>query len=314
MPRKVIARTLHPLFLYLLLLSLAVSGTLGGCNKSYDKPATTSTPTALIPAETLKGWIDAGKVNGTGYDRVVVLDVNSIGNYSAGHVPGAQFVDSNDIYQTRREGPANDVNMVPDGTRMNALIRKYGIDGTTTVVFTGGTGAGSASNYLAVTRAYWTFRYWGFPKERLKLLDGINSAWSAAYGLSTAPAPSVTPSTYSVTSNHVLRANLRASLSEMISAAEGNKPNAAIVDFRSGEADNSYAGQRGKTAGIFTSLTGTVSVSDFVVFEGHIRGARAMNYTTLFDAANSFRFKPETDLIALLAAVGINSSTTALVH
>jgi 3-mercaptopyruvate sulfurtransferase SseA len=262
----------------------------------------------------LKGWIDAGKVNGTGYDRVVILDVNSIANYSAGHVPGAQFVDSNDIYQIRREGPASDINMVPDGTRMNALVRKYGIDGKTTIVFTGGSGAGSASNYLAVTRAYWTFRYWGFAKERLKLLDGINTAWNAAYGLSTAPAPSITPSTYSVAGNRVLRANLRASLSEMISAAEGNMPNSAIVDFRSGEADNSYAGQRGKTAGIFTSLTGTTAISDFVVFEGHIRGARAMNYTTLFDAANNYRFKPETDLIGLLASVGISSSTTALVH
>jgi 3-mercaptopyruvate sulfurtransferase SseA len=100
----------------------------------------------------------------------------------------------------------------------------------------------------------------------------------------------------------------------MISAAEGNKPNAVIVDFRSGEADNSFAGQRGRTAGIFTSLTGTVAISDSVVFEGHIKGARAVNYTTMFDAANNFRFKPETDLIALLATVGINSSTTALVH
>jgi 3-mercaptopyruvate sulfurtransferase SseA len=314
MPRKVFERSPHPLFLYLLLLSLAVSGILGGCSDSYDTPATTSTPTALISAETLKGWIDAGKVNGTGYDRVVVLDVNSIGNYSTGHVPGAQFVDSGDIYLFRREGPATDVNMVLDGNRMNALIRKYGIDSNTTIVFTGGSGAGSAGNYLQVTRAYFTFRYWGFPKERLKLLDGINAAWSAAYGLSTAAAPTVTPSTYSVASNRVLRSNLRASLSEMISAAEGNKPNGVIVDFRSGEADNSFAGQRGKTAGIFTSLTGTVAVSDFVVFEGHVKGARAMNYTTMFDAANNFRFKPETDLIALLAAVGINSSTTALVH
>ena len=314
MPRKVFARALHPLSRYLLALLMAVSGILAGCNDGYDTPATTATPTALISAETLKGWIDAGKVNGAGYDRVVVLDVNSMANYGAGHVPGSQFLESADIYQVRREGPANDVNMVPDGTRMTALLRKYGIDGRTTVVFTGGSAAGSASNYLAVTRAYFTFRYWGFPKERLKLLDGINAAWSAAYGLGTASAPAVTPSTYSVAGNRVLNSQLRLSLSEMISAAEGNKPNAVVVDFRSGEADNSYAGQRGKTGGIFTSLSGTAAVSDFVVFEGHIRGARAMNYTTLFDAANSYRFKPETDLIALLAAVGVNSATTALVH
>jgi 3-mercaptopyruvate sulfurtransferase SseA len=204
--------------------------------------------------------------------------------------------------------------MVIDGTRMNTLVRKYGIDGKTTVVFTGGTGTGSAGNYLNVTRAYWTFRYWGFPKERLKLLDGINTAWQVAYGLSTGPAPAVAPSTYSVTSNRVLRADLRASLSEMISTADGYRPNSVTVDFRSGEADNSFAGQRGKTGGIFTSLSGTTSVSDFVVFEGHIKGARAMNYVTLFDAANNYRLKSTADLITLLAAVGINGSATALVH
>ena len=299
-----------PLIRYLLVLSVLALAA-GSCTTNdYQTPATTSTPTALISPETLKGWIDAGKVNGTGYDRVVVLDVNSLTNYSAGHVPGAQFVDSADIYQNRREGPATDVNMVIDGTRMNTLVRKYGIDGKTTVVFTGGSGTGSAGNYLNVTRAYWTFRYWGFPKERLKLLDGINTAWQVAYGLSTAAAPAVVPSTYSVTSNRVLRADLRASLSEMISAADGYRPNTVTVDFRSGEADNSFAGQRGKTGGVFPLSGGT----DFVVFEGHIRGARAMNYVDLFDSANNYRLKSTADLITLLAAVGINGSVTALVH
>jgi len=303
-----------PLIRYLLVLSVLALAA-GSCTTNdYQTPATTSTPTALITPETLKSWIDAGKVNGTGYDRVVVLDVNSLANYSAGHVPGAQFLDSVDIYQNRREGPATDVNMVLDGTRMNTLVRKYGIDGKTTIVFTGGTGTGSASNYLAVTRAYWMFRYWGFAKERLKLLDGINTSWKAAYGLVTVAAPAAAPSTFSVTSNRVLRADLRASLAEMISAADGYKPNTLTVDFRSGEADNSYAGQRGKTGGIFTSFTGTTSVSDFVVFEGHIRGARAMNYVDLFDSANNFRLKSTADLITLLAAVGINGSQTTLVH
>jgi 3-mercaptopyruvate sulfurtransferase SseA len=298
----------------MLLFIMAASWLLGACSSTYQTAATTSTTTALISAETLKGWIDDGKVNGTGYDRVVILDVNTPANYTAGHVPGAHFVNSADIYQIRREGPANDVNMVLDGSRMNALVRKYGIDSRTTIVFTGGSATGSAGNYLPATRAYWMFRYWGFARERLKLLDGINTAWSATYGLSTTPAPAITPSTYSVTSNRVLRSDLRASLSEMINAAEGKRPNALVVDFRSGEADNSYGGQRGKTGGIFTSMTGTVSVSDFVVFEGHIRGARAMNYTNFFDAADNFRLKPEADLVTMLAAVGINSTVTALVH
>lgn len=317
MARNVIARKMVPLILLLFLLALAATQLIGGCSDAYDTPSTTATPTALISAETLKDWIDAGKVNGVGVDRVVILDINSIGNYTAGHIPGARFVDSAEIYQTRREGPANDANEVLDGTHMNAFIRKYGIDDKTTMVFTAGTATttGMPGSYLAVTRTYWMFRYWGFAKERLKVLDGINAAWSATYGLATAPPPAVSPSTYSVTSNRVLRADLRTSLSELIDAAEGNRPNSQVVDFRSGESNNSFAGQRGKTAGLFTALSGTVSLSDAVVFEGHVKGARAMDYTTMFDSANGYRFKSASELVTMLTdSAGLNSTMTALVH
>jgi 3-mercaptopyruvate sulfurtransferase SseA len=294
---------------YLLLLTLAVVWSLGACSSSdYQTPHSTTTPSALIAPETLKAWSDEGLVNGTGYDRVVILDVNSISGYGAGHIPGAHFVNSADISQNRREGPATDVSMVLDGAHMNALIQKYGINNRTTIVFTGGTSAASAGSYLSVTRAYWTFRYWGFSRERLKLVDGINAAWAAAYGLTTTAPPSAALSAYTVASNRIVRTDLRASLAEVIDVADGKIPNVATVDFRSGETDNSYAGQRGKTAGVF----GTVS--DFVVFEGRIKGARAMAYTNMFDAANTFRFKSPEALTSLLTGVGINSGLLALVH
>lgn len=303
------AKKVIPWFAYLLLFTLAVVWGLGACSSSdYQTPHSTTTSSALIAPETLKAWSDEGLVNGAGYDRVVILDVNSIAGYGAGHIPGAHFVNSADITQNRREGPATDVNMALDGAHMNALIQKYGIDNKTTIVFTGGTSTASASSYLAVTRAYWTFRYWGFSRERLKLVDGINAGWAAAYGLTTTAPQGPKLSTYTVASNRILRTDLRASLAEVIDVADGKVPNVAIVDFRSGQTDNSYAGQRGKTGGVF----GTVS--DFVVFEGHIKGAGAMAYTDLFDSANAFRFKSPETLTSLLTGVGINSGLLALVH
>ncbi len=285
------------LLLFLLPLSMNSCST-----KNYDTPLTAQTTPTLLPPEILKGWVDAGIVNSTGFDRVVILDVTSLGTYTAGHIPGAQFVNSGDIYQVRQEGPATDVNMSLDGAHMDAMIQKYGIDKNTTVVFTGGAASPGAGAILQVTRAYWTFRYWGFPKDKLKLLDGINFSWVAAYGLTTAASPAPAPSSYSVKNNVQLRTDLRASLLDMINVAEGRVANAIPIDMRTAATTGSYAGVRGSTAGVFNPG------SDFTVFEGRLKGAKAMDYTTLFDSANHYRFKAPDVLASMFNAVGIDGT------
>jgi 3-mercaptopyruvate sulfurtransferase SseA len=147
MPKKTI-------MISLTFLLCAVFLALTGCGSSSSSTPAASSP--LLDPAVLKGWIDTGVVNGTGSLRVVILDINSQATYSTGHIPGAQFVNSADINQNRQEGPAIDINMVLNGPLMNAFVQKYGIDDTTTIVFT-------ASSILNATRAYLTFRYWGFP-------------------------------------------------------------------------------------------------------------------------------------------------------
>lgn len=289
----------------LLLISLSMNS----CStSSYDTPVTPQTTSTLISPETLKAWADSGVVNSMGFDRVVILDVTSQATYNAGHIPGALFVNSSDIYQIRQEGPATDVNMVLDGPHMDALVQKYGIDNNTTVVFTSGAATPSAGSVLSATRAYWTFRYWGFSKNKLKVLDGINFSWQAAYGLTAAPAPPVTPSTYSVKNNPSLRIDLRSSLGDMINLAEGKMANAVPIDMRSVPTDGSYAGKRGSTAGVFNPG------GDFTVFEGRLKGAKAMDYTTLFDSANNYRFKSPDVLMAMFTSVGIDGTKTTHVY
>jgi 3-mercaptopyruvate sulfurtransferase SseA len=293
-----------------LTLLFLVPFSMNSCSTSnYDTPLTAQTPSPLLSPETLNLWMASGIVNSTGYDRVVILDVTSLATYNAGHIPGAQFMSSGDLYQNRQEGPAVDVNMSIDGPHMDALVQRYGIDENTTIVFTTGTtGTRSAGTVLSATRAYWTFRYWGFPKEKLKVLDGINFAYEAVYGLTTDASPSPTPSTYSVRDNASLRTDLRASLGDMISVAEGKVANAVPVDMRSAATDGSYIGRRSSTTGVFTPG------SDYVAFEGRLTGGQALLYSTMFDSANNFRFKSPAALAAMFDAIGIDSTTFAHVY
>jgi 3-mercaptopyruvate sulfurtransferase SseA len=268
--------------------------------------------------------VTAGKVNGAGYDRVVILDITSLATYTAGHIPGAVFVDSSTTKPTRSEGVIYAVNMVLDGPSIDALIQQAGIDKNTTIIFTGpGTSAG---NYMDVGRVYFNFRYWGFPKERLKVLNGLNGAYKAKYGLTAgAPAPTYAPSSYSVRNNPSFRDDLRVSLREMIQYADTQPSNIVVIDGRGsdgvpGGGTYSYDGDPMKTTGVFSSPSYTTT--DYVAFEGHIKGATAMSWGDLYEGVDAdgngttdyYRFKSEADMVPIWTAAGLDSTKTAYVH
>lgn len=307
------------LHLFLVLaLALVFQGCGGGGGTSgYDTPSTSSTG-VVVSAATVKNWVDSGKVNSTGYDKVVILDFGSQASYAAGHIPGAQWVDRSGLYENRYGGVLEDVNMVLDGPTMDALIKKYGIDGNTTVVFTSADStATSIAQYYFVGRAYWTFRYWGFPKERLKVLNGLDAAYADTYGLTDAASPTVTPSTYSVKQNPSFRGDLRASLGDMINIADGLDPNTVVIDTRGEDGDGynttaSYNGDPKKTTGVWKSGT-------YVVFEGHVKGAIAVNanffYKTVTGTSQTYKvLLSASDMAAMLADNGVNSTETLVVH
>ncbi|HEY3489889.1 MAG TPA: selenite/tellurite reduction operon rhodanese-like protein ExtH [Candidatus Deferrimicrobiaceae bacterium] len=279
-----------------------------GCG-GYDQPTVTKTPTALISADTLKNWADSGLVNGTGFERVVVVEItDNPALYSSGHIPGAVLVNKSEIDQNRMEGSSLSNSMVADGAHMDAILQRCGIDRNTTVVFT--TSVGKAS-YLAA-RGYFVFRYWGFPKARLKVLDGQNAAWLAAYSSLDNSVVNVAPSTFSVRDNGGLAAGVRASLGEMMAAVRAGTASNAFVDGRG--SDNavgvgtafSYDGDFRTTAGVFPAVAG-----DYVVFEGHMKGATALTFSTLFSAG---KYLPADNLAALFAAKGASASKTNYVY
>ena len=189
---------------------------------SYSNPITTTkTDSAIIDAATLAKWTDEGKVNaplGTA-DRVVVVSVASVANFTSTtkkHIPDAVLFDYvNELTMTREEGLGPSIQMMLSGPRMDGVVQKLGIDASTTIVLTIPRGSTDLETYQQSV-AYWTFRYWGFARNRVKILNGGDDAWDVA-GRSLTDALLVpTPSTYTVSGNKVLKDTLRLSVGEML--------------------------------------------------------------------------------------------------
>jgi len=294
---------------YALLAFAATALLLGGCGggggSSYDEPTTVTNPAipgvatnVLIEPDTLKSWMDAGLVNAANSfgGKVVILDYGSAD--SALRIPGACKVSAAELNATRLEGIAETGTMVPTGAMMDAVIQRLGIDDNTTIVFT----TTGANQYLTA-RAYFIFRYWGFPKERLKFLNGGNgnwaavaaaNAWGAQYAL-TDVVPAPTASTYSVRNLGTLRDDLRMSIGEMITQV--------VPAIQAGTMYHLDALGAAHAAGT-SSTTDLIDATKYVVLEGRISGSGALSQGTLFDAADNNRFKDAATIRELFEAAG----------
>jgi len=280
----------------LTMLSVAVLALYGCGTKGYDTPTqpvsvTKQTATALIDAATLKTWADSGFINQNSapVDKVVVLEVTTPAAYATAHIPGSLLLDSTnnvDLTQTRLEGVAPISTMVPTGSVMDDIIKRSGIDSRTTVVFS----VSKGGSFLNTARAYFTFRYWGFPKDRLKVLNGGDNAWEDAGNTLTTDATTVTRSSYSVRTTG-LNSALRASVGDMIKVVDDiNKAtlstaNVSIVDLRGGSP---------------TTFVANAIVDDFNRYADFPGGVNTK--TKVFPAA--------TDLVTRLNAQGITDART----
>ncbi|KAA0888343.1 selenite/tellurite reduction operon rhodanese-like protein ExtH [Oryzomonas rubra] len=303
-----------------LLAAFAVAAlTLWGCGDSGTKGytdvtaqqaasiTTTKTANAAIDPATLKQWMDEGKVNSSNaasLDRVVIVTVAPLANYAALHIPGAQLLNSaSELSITRMEGVGTNTSEVLTGQLMDALVQRFGITKNTTVVFT----VSKGQSLMNATRAYYTFRYWGFPRERLKVLNGGDDAWNDAatanswssdYAL-TATVPTITASTFSVrnfytgsTSNF----NVRYSIGDMLALVDKinsgtlktDASGVSIIDARGGVSattgvyiqnsiEDNYASYwtaaTGKT-GVLNSPSAQIA---YLTAEG-VTAAKKMNY------------------------------------
>jgi len=269
--------------------------TLWGCGtSSYDNlsdaTVTTKTATALITAADLKAWVDAGLVNKSGSaERVVILDVTANATdgsnkyYSYGHIPGAYLIPEGNAYfqAVRAEGPLSMTGaMVCNGTTMDTLIQNAGINKNTTIVVT------SNGSFLDLTRTYATLRYWGFPKNRVKVLDGGNTAWPVAD--LTIKVPSIVKSTYGVAQNGTTNVNtdMRTSLVEMIAYVKGivagNTNMVTLIDTVRGSATVVNAKVSGPTGDMITSGV-------YTPFDGAVKGSYSYHASRMLTSGLYFK-------------------------
>jgi 3-mercaptopyruvate sulfurtransferase SseA len=287
------------LSVFLILVPLYLYSCGGGSD--YDNPQLQATSASvLISPETLNAWITNGYgTDSAGYNKMVVLDVASASGATSytgsGHAPGAFLLDTATDLQVARsegiggsysDGSINTPGLVATSEMINTVIRRTGIDKNTVVVITG-------DSLLNMGTTYFNFRYWGFPKERLKVLDRTNAAYkTAGFSLDTALPAAPEPSTYTVC-DLTQNTSLRATLSDMINVAEGTEPNSLAWDVRTLNEFNGVAG----------STSGPLGNPKKVAFEGHIKGAIHLNYVDLL--LDNAVIRDADTVKTLLAAAGI---------
>jgi 3-mercaptopyruvate sulfurtransferase SseA len=189
---------------------------------------------------------------------------------------------------------------------MDELMQSTGIDAGTVIVLTG-----TSNRILQMSRAYFNFRYWGFPRCRLKMLDGFSEdyeAWvkanvDAGFTLETtapSPAPRSSYSVCELTQN----TSLRAPLEEMINVAEDDDDNTVVIDARR---IDEYDGNLGSTPGSCETTT------EVVMFEGHIRTALSKDWTSLLSDSGGI-FMSKADLTTAMTSIGVDSSKATYVY
>lgn len=215
----------HPLATALIALALAsgCAGTAG--TTGYDNPVSSTLTPAIIDAKTLINWADEGKINapfGTA-DRVVVVSVTTRANFTSPtkkHIPDSVLLDyTAELTMTREEGLGPAGTMMLAGAQMDALVKRLGIDEHTTIVLTVPKATSDGDMYQ-LSVAFWTFRYWGFARSRVKILNGGDDAWEVAGQALTDAIVSVPPSSYDLTGNKTVKASLRYSVGEMLALVD----------------------------------------------------------------------------------------------
>jgi len=177
-----------------------------------EPPDPEATENSIIEPATLKEWQDAGLVNLEELDerkRVVVLRIWETETYEDGHIPGALKWGADEFHAARVEGLAEAAPMVPSGEAMDEILQRSGVCPKTTIVLSG-------PSTLRASRAYWTLRYWGFPRERVKILDGGYHAYGNEYELATGTEPDPPQANFSVKANGELNDGTRLGIAQMI--------------------------------------------------------------------------------------------------
>ena len=197
---------------------------------------------------------------------LLVVDLSKPDNYRKLHVPGAVHLDYVQIVAVKK--PV--IGLLPDDATLAALFSKAGIDAATHVVAYDDEGGGRAARLL------WTLAATGH--RHYSLLNGGLHAWAnEGHRIESGAVP---PRVKSFTVRH---SDEPIAHSDYI-LSHLHDSHYCLLDVRSAD---EYSGVK-KLAGR----------------GGHIPGAVHMEWTRAIDATRNLRLKPDSELQAMLGAVG----------
>ena len=208
-------------------------------------------PEALVSTEWLAEHLDDPAVHILESDEDVLL-------YEMGHIPGALKVDwhldLNDQLQRDYVSRA----------QFESLVRRLGIDASSSVIF-----YGDKNNWWA-TYALWVFRLFGF--ENARILDGGRAKWEAEGRTMTTDVRAITPSRYVAPERN--DAPIRAYMSDVRSHVDAK---GKLIDVRS---PDEFTGKK-------------LHMPDYpqegAMRGGHIPGARSVPWARAANADGTFK-------------------------
>jgi 3-mercaptopyruvate sulfurtransferase SseA len=268
----------------------------------------------LITAATLKLWKDDWLANRpAGITGKLVILQSTVGPAGAEYVkPNGLNVftylsPSSDWVQTRSNGVIETPSLVPDGTTMDALLKKFDIDPQKDMIVAA-QGTGSTGNAMAQGRIWYALRYWGVDKKNLAILNGGNQWLVAGGGMAAGDfqvSPNSAPGTGHASFKDLLVDNtqLQATVGDMLSILPGSDVNVTndhvfIWDARS---ISQYSAGETTTAGVITPVANYMTTfQNGGSRQGHPNGTLQLEYTNLLLAGEGYRYKDKVDLQAYL--------------
>jgi len=218
-------------------------------------------PSSLVSTSWLAAHLDDPHVRVLESDEDVLL-------YDVGHIPNALKVDWH--------ADLNDdvVRDYIDQDKFQALLRRLGIDESTTVVF-----YGDKNNWWA-TYAFWVFRLFDFPDDKLRILDGGRTKWEQEGRPFTAEVRRFSPTRFVARQRD--DAHIRAFREEVLAHAKARRP---LIDVRS---PDEFSGKKTHMAEY---------PQEGVLRGGHIPGAKNVPWARAANADGTF--KPIGELRAI---------------
>lgn len=213
--------------------------------------------------------------------RVIEVSVDP-GVYERGHIPGA----INLSWHTDLVDKTNRDIVSHEG--LEALLRKAGVDKTTTIVL-----YGDNNNWFAAWGA-WVLHVHGLG-EQVRLLDGGRKLWEAKQLPLSTKAETVKATEFKLPPGNP---GLRARLSDVVAAAE-KKSDAQLVDIRSAD---EYQGK----------IFAPEGSKELAVRAGHVPGA--VNIPWAKTVKEDGTFKSADELKKLYADVGIDGKKPIITY